>query len=135
MQHDKPPLEERIEDSDLSAEYARAPTSESANGKDIALAASVQYGDKITIHYPEDCDERHRGNPEEWLYGGLRGESVILVRWDSYQDSLARADDDEFVTLYGKTTEGLFRFNNRLRNVAERVCVERVDGPEYLSIR
>jgi hypothetical protein len=135
MQQDKPPLEDRIEDSDLSAEYARPPTGESANGADISVALPAQYGDKLTVHYPDECDEPHRGNPEEWLYGGLRGESVVLVAWDAYQDSLDRADDDEFVTLFGKTCEGVFRFNNRIRRVAETVCVERIDSPEYLSIR
>lgn len=135
MQRESRPIEERIEDSDVDAEHAFPPTGEAKSGEDIHLAVPAQYGDKISIHYPEDADVRFRSNPEEWVFAGLRCEMVKLVRFEQYEKAVERSDDEDFVDIYGSTAEGIFRFNNRVLNVAEKVCVERLDGPEYLSVR
>lgn len=95
-------------------------------------------GDRIEIHYPDDPAEggiRVRDSPEVWHFGGFQKDGIKLISESSHERALSEAEDGGLATIYGKTTEGVYRFNERVMKHAERVCVERVEVPDSYWVR
>ena len=130
---DTPTKEERIEGSDVDAEYCEADVA--SGDVDIPVALPAQRGDRVVVEYREDADIPQAGDTETFVYLGTRGEMVMFETEDLYDSAVERADDSDFVTMNGHTSEGAFRFNERLKKHAACVTVERKDTPEFLSVR
>lgn len=130
---DLPSKEERIENSDVDAKHAEAPVA--SGDYDIPIALPARRGDLVTVEYADDADIPQAGQTESFVYLGTRGAGVMFSDEDLFDSEVERADDPDYVTIHGKTTEGAFRFNERLLKHAERVTVERKDTPEFLSVK
>lgn len=136
--------EERINDSDVDGDYAEGPIARGSAkakhapggpGVDIPLALPAQKGDLVTIEYAEDADTRRAGESETFVFLGTSLETVMFTTEETFDSAVERSDDPERVDIYGKTTEGAFRFNERLLKHAEKVTVERKDTPEVIAVQ
>lgn len=136
--------QERINDSDVDEEHAEAPVARGSAkakhapggpGVDIPLALPAQRGDLVTIEYAEDADIRRAGETETFVFLGTRYETVMFTTEEMFDSAVEDADDPEWVDIHGKTTEGAFRFNERLLKHAKRVTVERKETPDVISVQ